>query len=499
MKPLNLDNSPCSPMSSNCVIWQGPDIPCIKLCKGDTISDIVFKLATELCTIIETMNVSNFDLSCFNAVGCPPSNFQALIQYLIDEICRQNEIITTGSSSGSSSSCPDCVVSVAPCFVTGNQTSMQLVDYVNMIANKICTLITQITDLQNQINDLDTRVTILENTPPGTYTLPDIATGCLSTVIGSASAAINTVLEALVNDPAIGYCSLVQATGLPADINAAIAAQCITTSSPSLANPGDTMGSAYFGAWFPTPANLSESFTDLWLSVCDIYTYLSVNASTVVVAAGENITVVPTVVGTTTTYTIASVGLNSFVAELIINGSRQPANGSIPAITPSAQTGLPSSVVVTQYNSITSNNFNVTAAATPLTYVVNASVPSCPFGTFDNATTGKFTITEEGMYLVEASVYLKSDNTSTSYWQAAGTGSFGVGILVDTQQPLFGSFKAVTASVDKNVEIAGSAVVYLAASTVLSLGVLNTTSRSYVGNSYTNDDKIRFSITQIRL
>jgi hypothetical protein len=69
----------------------------------------------------------------------------------------------------------------------------------------------------------------------------------------------------------------------------------------------------------------------------------------------------------------------------------------------------------------------------------------------------------------------------------------------DTQQPLFGSFKTVTASVDKNVEIAGSAVVYLAAATVLSLGVLNTTSRSYVGNSYTNDDKIRFSITQIRL
>ena len=498
MKPLNLDNSPCSPMSSNCVIWQGPDIPCIKLCKGDTISDIVFKLATELCTIIDAMNVSNFDLTCFNAVGCPPSNFQALIQYLIDEICRQNEIITTGSSSGSSSSCPDCVVSVAPCFVTCSQTSMQLTDYVNMIANKMCSLIQQITDLQNQINDLDTRVTILENTPPGTYTLPDVATGCLATPIGSASAALNIVLDALVNDPTIGYCSLVAAVGLPAAINTAFGTQCITTSSTSLVY-GTPMGTAYVGSWVNTPLTLSDSFTDMWLSICDIYNYLSVNASTVVVAAGENITVVPAVVGTTTTYTVSSVGLNSFVAELIINGSRQPANGSIPAIAPAAQTGLASSVVVNQYNSITSNNVQVIAAATPLTYVINASIPPCPFGTFDNATGGKFTITEAGMYLVEASVYLKSDNTSTSYWQAAGTGSFGVGVLVDTQQPLFGSFKAVTTSVDKNVEIAGSAVVYLAASTVLSLGVLNTTSRSYVGNSYTNDDKIRFSITQIRL
>ena len=47
MKPLNLDNKPCSPISSNCVIWQGPDIPCIKLCTGDTVSDVVAKLATD--------------------------------------------------------------------------------------------------------------------------------------------------------------------------------------------------------------------------------------------------------------------------------------------------------------------------------------------------------------------------------------------------------------------------------------------------------------------
>ena len=40
MKPLNLDNKPCSPISSNCVVWQGPDIPCIQLCTGDTVSDV---------------------------------------------------------------------------------------------------------------------------------------------------------------------------------------------------------------------------------------------------------------------------------------------------------------------------------------------------------------------------------------------------------------------------------------------------------------------------
>ena len=94
MKPLNYDNSPCSPISSNCVIWQGPNIPCIKLCTGDTISDVIEKLATELCTVLDTLNVTNYDLSCFNLVACDPNDFQALIQFLIEQICALQTEIT---------------------------------------------------------------------------------------------------------------------------------------------------------------------------------------------------------------------------------------------------------------------------------------------------------------------------------------------------------------------------------------------------------------------
>jgi len=47
MKPLNYSSENCDPISSNCVIWQGPDIDCIDLCKGDTVSEVIYKLATE--------------------------------------------------------------------------------------------------------------------------------------------------------------------------------------------------------------------------------------------------------------------------------------------------------------------------------------------------------------------------------------------------------------------------------------------------------------------
>ena len=177
MKPLNLDNKPCSPVSSNCIVWQGPDIECIEICTGDTISDVVANLATELCTILDQTNVSNYDLSCLNIVNCGPTDFQALIQLLIEKICELQNI-TPESSGSSSNSCPDCIVTVASCFIEDGATTMQFLDYVQMIASKVCALIDEIGQLQTQITNLDNRVTILEEKDTPTFTLPSILVDC---------------------------------------------------------------------------------------------------------------------------------------------------------------------------------------------------------------------------------------------------------------------------------------------------------------------------------
>ena len=151
-------------------------------------------MATELCTILEQLNVSNYDLSCFASSACPPADFQALIQFLINQICEaQGVSVTTSTASG----CPDCVVTVAPCFIQGTTTTMQLVDYVTMIGNRICSLISEIANIQSQINSLDIRVSVLENTPPPSFTLPSISVSCLLT---PGSYTIDVVLDALMNN-----------------------------------------------------------------------------------------------------------------------------------------------------------------------------------------------------------------------------------------------------------------------------------------------------------
>lgn len=276
MKPLNLDNRPCSPISSNCVVWQGPTLDCINLCTGDTISEVVAKLAEELCTLLDQTNVSNYNLTCLGITACGPKDFQALIQLLIDKICELEGIPTDNTKS--TGACPDCVVTVASCFRNGNATTMQLLDYVQMIAEKVCALIDQIGNLQTQIDNLDIRVTVLENAVPEPYTLPSFLVDCTlddATVLGGNAYPIDTILNALVNNDIYGYCALLGSTGLPAELSSAVASQCITSTTPTLSNPPVPFGTEYLGTWVNTPNTVADTITNLWIVLCDMYDFVS--------------------------------------------------------------------------------------------------------------------------------------------------------------------------------------------------------------------------------
>ena len=92
------------------------------------------------------------------------------------------------------------------------------------------------------------------------------------------------------------------ATGLPGDLLAAVATECITAGTPTLSNFPVPFGTVYVGSWVNSPVTVADTITNLWLSICDIYTAL--NSSSVEVVAGTGIDVTTTTVGLTTTYTV---------------------------------------------------------------------------------------------------------------------------------------------------------------------------------------------------
>ena len=287
MKPLNLDNRPCSPISSNCVIWQGDNIPCINLCTGDTVSDVVAALATELCGILEQINVSTYDLSCLGVIGCGPKDFHALIELLISKICEL-ENIPTGSSTAGTGECPDCVVSIASCFQTGSTTTMQLLDYVQMIGQRICTIVDDIADINASITDLYIRVEALENATTPTFTLPAFTISCqIGTLTSGTNAFIDVILQQFINNV---WCPFYAATGTTGDLLSAVNAICISDSDPQLSSPTDAPFSANPN-WIQSSGygTVADAINNIWVALCDLYTYTSTIESTVIAAA-----VVPT-------------------------------------------------------------------------------------------------------------------------------------------------------------------------------------------------------------
>lgn len=86
-RALNLNKTGCTPMSSNCVIWQGPDIPFLNLCKGDTVTDVVYELAMEFWDLYKQFDVANYNIDCLKLTGCEPETFKDLFQQLINKLC----------------------------------------------------------------------------------------------------------------------------------------------------------------------------------------------------------------------------------------------------------------------------------------------------------------------------------------------------------------------------------------------------------------------------
>ncbi len=299
MKPLNLDNSPCSPVSSNCVIWAGPNIPCIKLCTGDTISDVTFKLATELCTILDYLNVDNYDLSCFNLASCQPNDFQELLQFLINRICALENIepgsvvTTTVGVNTRSTGVTDYLMTAAPCFGGG---TVALVDYIDQIANRICSIITELSIINSGLNSLDIRVTTLETAPVPSFIIPSFILQCnIGTIIPVLAAGstqdIDVVVSRFINEE---WCPYKAVLDTSTNISNAITSQCILGTDDSEAlkysSPGTQMQVAY-PAYVASPTTLAQAINNLWIALCDVR---NAGNELVTVTAGNNVTVTTT-------------------------------------------------------------------------------------------------------------------------------------------------------------------------------------------------------------
>jgi hypothetical protein len=278
MKPYNSssDKENCSPISSNCVIWQGPDLSCINLCKGDSVSDVVYKLATELCAIKESTDLTDLELNCLldlcDNTPNPQLTIAAILQVIIDGLCCSVDSLTQTTNGLTDKTnnlysepeliLPECLQYIDP--ATGLPvTTLVLSEYAVLTAQSLCDLRATVNIQTNQITSIDNRVTVLENEPG--YVLPLVTPTCTyGTVISGVPAEMNVVVTNLD----VAVCQLSSSIGSTTNILNAASQQCALLGSQTALSQSGTMSS--LTGWNNTINNLAQSMQNLWLTVCDM-------------------------------------------------------------------------------------------------------------------------------------------------------------------------------------------------------------------------------------
>lgn len=275
MIPSNSSNmtNGCDSISSNCVIWQGPDISCIDLCNGDTISEVTYKLATEVCNLITSgvtanPNLDGLDLTCLNIPGTTPTTLVPVLQEMVNSIC---------ADSGSNLPPEDYVQDNLPIMTLplclqypdagGNLvTKLRLDLFATLIANKVCDILTTITSIQSTLTSYGDRIAILEACVlpcSGVIVEKQIIPTCILPSVLTDVSVLVLAIEAR-------FCALENAVGLPSAINSAISQSVITASYTTLTNNSATYGS--ITGWNAGASTLAESFQNAWVVIDDMYT-----------------------------------------------------------------------------------------------------------------------------------------------------------------------------------------------------------------------------------
>ena len=272
MIPTNssITTNGCDNISSNCVIWQGPDIACIDLCSGDTISEVTKKIADKVCTIITdgvTANPSltGLDLTCLNIQGTTPTTLVPVLQAMVVQICANSLSAKAAPSTLPMMTLPACMQYND---ASGNPvTELRLDAFATLIANQVCTNLSSITIINTTLTSLDSRIDILE-----ACVLPCsggvVEAQIIPTCVSNVGQLTNVSVVVLALETA--FCSLRTAVGLPAAINLAINQSVITGTNNSLTDTSVSYGS--ISGWNQTPSTLAQSVQNAWVVIDDLYT-----------------------------------------------------------------------------------------------------------------------------------------------------------------------------------------------------------------------------------
>lgn len=336
----SLNKDTCVNLSSNCVVWEGPNIECLQICTGDSVSEVVYNLGTAFCEFKDSLDLSNFDLKCLfeacQACPQPDKSLTNVLALLRDKVCTLEEAIASITPGTTPDPEPFNVNLKCLAITDGNGNILNddsQDSQVQSIIDQVCTDVDDIALLQNQEADHEIRITALENvTDDGAFT---VTSDCV--FVGTKP--IDQAYELLDQD----YCSFKEAVGTPSELGSAIGKQCEL--SELIGNP----------AFITNPVNLAESIQNMWLEICNLRSRLANIEDNCCAPTCDNVKI-----GFSTTFNAddtVTLGFNAGTGTSIPNGWADC--GSILTITDTAGNSI--TVLLTITNNYTSPNIDLTS------------------------------------------------------------------------------------------------------------------------------------------
>lgn len=279
----------CPKISTACVIWQGPNIPCIDLCAGDAIDEVVFKLATYLCELSKNIfDIDNVNFTCLLPPDVPkeyiPTNLEQLIQTIINYSCGLDPIgLRSASASAllsgarvvgqSSSSEPIIELPDGIAYFDENGdyiTVLEQSKYVRVVATKLAETILLINSTQGRMFNAEKAIKSLENTVQKLQT--NSSTSDIYVVSQCASSG-TPGQQVLIQDAFTvferNYCNLTSVIGTTTTLYNGINSQIANLPNlPQLMNGSLQMKA--IPKWSTSVNNIGSSLTNLWLTISDM-------------------------------------------------------------------------------------------------------------------------------------------------------------------------------------------------------------------------------------
>ena len=160
MKPKNSkDFGDCSPMSSNCVTYDGnrPSCDIIQYCYGESVSDILYKIMEKLCEFNSILNLDDIIMAPCLGETCGMENIKDVLNLLIQKVCDGSNV------NNATIDVPDKTCNCK--IIVSKQTSdclgisageYNLDNFVGLLAGMIC-------EARGNINDLASAIQSLQN------------------------------------------------------------------------------------------------------------------------------------------------------------------------------------------------------------------------------------------------------------------------------------------------------------------------------------------------